>query len=304
MADQTDEQGESAEDGLDSVDAFSLLGDATRLEIVSTLDAAAEPPVQFSTLYDRVDVADSARFNYHLQQLIPHFVSKTGDGYELTSAARRLARAVTAGAYTEVPRLEPFAVDGACYACGADALWASYEDELLGIECRDCGESVLGVRVPPTVVRGRDPETLLDAFDDWSRLQVEQARRGICPNCGGVVEPSVSEREDDGDGFEVLASFDCTVCGRQALTSFGGLAHRHPTVEAFYRRRGESLRDRPYWEIPQYVTGDHVRVVSRDPWRVRVSFFADGDACHVDIDGDLTVVETRIAPGDAPADGE
>jgi hypothetical protein len=35
-------------------------------------------------------------------------------------------------------------------------------------------------------------------------------------------------------------------------------------------------------------------VVSRDPWLVKVSFYADGDACHVEIDDDLDVVETEV----------
>lgn len=293
-----------ARDGLDSADAFSLLGDPIRLEIVSTLhDREADSPVRFSALYDRVEVRDSAQFNYHLKQLGPHFVSKAEDGYELTAAGRRLARAVTAGTYTDSPRLEPFELDGTCYACGATALWAAYEDERFAIECRECGESVLDVRAPPTLVRGRDPEAVAAAFDLWSRMGVEQARQGICPNCGGPVEPAITEPTTDELDHEVLPAFDCTVCGRRAVTSFGGLAARHPTVEAFHRERGVSFDDTPYWEIDQYVSSDHVRIVSRDPWLVRVSFFADGDACHVEIDGDLDVVETEVVPSERSEDG-
>lgn len=174
MTDQPDES--ASNDGLDSAEAFSLLGDATRLEIVSALhDDSTEPPVRFSTLYDRVDISDSAQFNYHLKRLVPHFVSKTEDGYELTSAGRRLARAVAAGTYTDAPQLDPFEIGGICYACDAAALWASYEDERFATEGRNCGESVLDVRTPPTVVRGRDPEEVVAAFDLWSRMGVEQA---------------------------------------------------------------------------------------------------------------------------------
>jgi DNA-binding transcriptional ArsR family regulator len=164
MTEKTD--GSGSDDGLDSAAAFSLLGNATRLEIVSELhDGSVEPPVQFSDLYDEVEVADSAQFNYHLGKLVPHFVSKAEDGYELTAARRRLARAVTAGTYTDSPRLEPFEIDGSCYACGATALWASYESERLDIEWRDCGELVPGVGAPPTVVRGREPAEVVNAFD-------------------------------------------------------------------------------------------------------------------------------------------
>ena len=301
MTDQPDESAASA--GLDSADAFSLLGDATRLEIVTALhEDARDAPFRFSALYDRVEVADSAQFNYHLKQLRPHFVSKVEDAYELTAAGRRLARAVTAGTYTDSPRLEPFEIDGRCYACGATALWASYEDERFAVECRNCEESVLDVRAPPTVVRGRNPEEVVAAFDRWSRMGIEQARRGICPECGGPTEPTITGPTSDALDFEVLPAFDCTVCGRTAMTSFGGLAALDPAVEEFHRERGASLQERPYWEISQYVAGDHVRIVSREPWLVRVSFFAEDDACHVELDRDLNVVETEVVPGETPGD--
>jgi len=44
----------------------------------------------------------------------------------------------------------------------------------------------------------------------------------------------------------------------------------------------------------------HTEIVSRDPWLVRVSFFVDGDACHVDIDENLEVVKTEIVPDEPP----
>lgn len=298
--DESDEAPEEAS-GLDTAEAFSLLGNATRLGIVSLLhDEAVESPATFSALYDRVDLTDSAQFNYHLKQLVPHFVSKSEEGYQLTSAGRRLARAVTAGTYTDVPQLDPFEIEGACYACGEAALRASYENERLTIECGDCEETVLEVRVPPTVVRGRDPDDITDAFDSWSRMQAKQAQRGVCPDCGGAVESSVTDQTIDTIRLDAVAVFDCTVCGLSAMTSFGGLAYQNPTVEAFHRRRGESLRDRPYWEVGQYVAGDHTEIVSRDPWLIRVSFFVDGDACHVEIDEGLEIVKTEIVPDERP----
>jgi len=110
------------------------------------------------------------------------------------------------------------------------------------------------------------------------------------------VEHSITETASGEISPEVIVEFDCAICGRTAVTSFGGLAYSHPTVKAFHRRRGVSLRDRPYWEIPQYVAGGHVEVVSRDPWLVKVSFYADGDACHVEFDGSVDVTAVEIVP--------
>lgn len=287
----------------EAADVFSALGNETRLAIVSVLHGETPGlPVQFSTLYDRVDVDDSAQFNYHLKQLVPHFVSRGDEGYELTSAGRRLARAVAAGIYTESPSVDPFDVDGRCYACGEDELRGKYDDEVFSIECDACEESILQVRVPPTLVRDREPEELVDAFERWSRYQVEQARNGICPECGGTIQPKVRDDVDDRIPFEAVAEYTCTVCGRQVVTSFGSIAYRHPDVQGFHERREASLSDRRLWEIGQYVAGEGVEVRSRDPWLIRASFYADGDACHAEIDGALEVVRTEIVAGEGPND--
>lgn len=299
---------ERGSERLETADVFSALGNETRLAIVSVLHGETpETPAQFSTLYDRIDVDDSARFNYHLKQLVPHFVSKSDDGYELTAAGRRLARAVTAGTYTESPTVEPFGVDGRCYACGAKELRGEYAEEAFRIDCDGeggCGESILRVHVPPTLVRDRDPEDLVDAFERWSSYQIEQARNGICPECGGTVRPRVREEVDDRIPFEAVAEYACTVCGRRAVTSFGAVAYRHPDVQGFHERREASLEESRLWEIGQYVAGEGVEVHSRDPWLVRVSFYADGDACHAEIAGDLEVVRTEIVAGEGPSDSE
>jgi ribosomal protein S27E len=299
MSDPTDPEGSSGDpDGIAPADAFSTLGHPVRLEIVSTLsEESVQSPLQFSALYELVGAEGTGRFNYHLGELVPHFVSKTDDGYELTAAGERLARAVTAGTFTDAPDLESFELDGRCYDCGADSLRGAYEDEAFRIECRDCGRVVINVTVPPSLVRGRDPESFVDAFDRWSRSQVEQARQGLCPDCGGAVDPAVVRNAHDTISFELLARFDCAVCGRRLVTSFGALAAAEPEVEAFHRRRGTSFAERPYWEIPQYVSDEWVEVVSRDPTRVRVTFVRDGDTCRVDIDDELRVVETTIVPG-------
>lgn len=284
-----------------AADVFSLLGNGTRLAILGRLHSeTVDQPVPFSTLYDGIDLDDSAQFNYHLKQLVPRFVSKSEDGYELTAAGRRLAQAVAAGTYTDTPRVEPFALDGECYDCGERALRGSYGDERFRIECTACGETVLAVRVPPTVVRGREPAELVDAFERWSLSEVEQATRGLCPSCGGAVDRRIDEDVGSTLGFDAVPIFTCTVCGRLVVTSFGAIARRDPTVEAFHDRRGDSLEDHRYWEVVQYVTDDHVEVVSRDPWLVRVSFRAAGDACRVEIDGSLEVRRCEIVAGGAP----
>jgi len=100
---------------VDAEDAFSLLGESLRLDIIRVLwEAGRGNPVRFSNLYDHIDVSDSSRFNYHLQQLIPHYVRKSEEGYRLTEAGERIVRAVNAGTYTEYTEMEDFDVRGTC----------------------------------------------------------------------------------------------------------------------------------------------------------------------------------------------
>lgn len=275
--------------------AFSLLGDSTRLEIVMTLhDAEHSNPFPFTDLYNRVDVDDTGRFNYHLNQLVPRFVRKTGDGYELTAAGERVARAVAAGMYTSSPELGPFSVKGDCYSCGTTALRGEYSDERFRIDCRSCGKQVLNVRVPPSVVRGRSPNEFVEAFERWANGRIEMAQDGLCPDCGGAVTRRTDKPKHESVDVERFAVFDCTVCGRTVVTSFGALALRHPSVESFFDEHDCPLSERPYWTIAEIVADANVNVVSEDPVRVRVSLHVGQEICHVFVDDDLQVTNIEI----------
>lgn len=266
MSDQSDDG------SLDPADVFSLLGDDVRLEIIAALDEATADRLPFSDLHERVGLADSGQFNYHLSQLVGHFVSKTDEGYGLTAAGERLARAVSAGLYTDSPELSPFGVDGVCNDCGAAALDAAYADEQFVISCRECGHQMLEVDAPPSLIRGRQPAEALAAFEDWSFEQVEQAYAGICPTCGGPVDRGITEDTTEGLPFDVLPEMVCEVCGRRILTSFAAIARRDPAVDAFHERHFVDFRSKHYWE-----TDDELDVI-----RTEIRHTVDEDAYKVD----------------------
>jgi hypothetical protein len=94
--------GDGDSERLSPDDAFATLGNETRLGILQTLGRAGED-LSFSVLRDRVGVEDSGQFNYHLEQLVGHFVRKTEDGYQLRRAGRRVVEAVLSGAVTDAP---------------------------------------------------------------------------------------------------------------------------------------------------------------------------------------------------------
>ena len=84
-------------DGLTPDEAFAVLGNEIRLDIVRVLwnaDAAHEyddvsdtaETISFSELRRRVDIDDNGKFNYHLSQLVPHFVRQTGSVETLSTS--------------------------------------------------------------------------------------------------------------------------------------------------------------------------------------------------------------------------
>lgn len=155
---------------------------------------------------------------------------------------------------------------------------------------------MLNVGVPPTAARERDPEAFLDAYQVWARTQVEQAKNGVCPVCNGPMEPGSSEATRDTLDIDVQAVFDCTICDRRVVSSFGMLALWHEDVRSFLRDHDESLLERPYWAVEQAMTDDHTALVSEDPFRYRVEFPTDDRVCRVEFSDDLDVVDLSVSP--------
>jgi hypothetical protein len=104
---------------LGPAEAFSLVGDETRMTILEALWHADDPPVQFSTLYALSETDTSAQFNYHLNQLTGHFVRKRTGGYELRTAGENVVRAVVAGSFNAHPAPGPIETADPCTRCVA-----------------------------------------------------------------------------------------------------------------------------------------------------------------------------------------
>lgn len=94
--------------GIDAFDdVLSTLGNDTRLRILLELAAVASHDglgagLSFSELRDRVDVADSGRFNYHLDKLQERFVTKEEDQYLARYPGLAIIAALYAGEYDDL----------------------------------------------------------------------------------------------------------------------------------------------------------------------------------------------------------
>ena len=202
-------------------EAFSVLGDETRIEILQVLGESGGP-MSFTALRDAVGLRQGGQFNYHLDKLVGHFVKKTDDGYDLRQPGRRVVEAVLSGAVTHDPELEPTPVDFECLLCG-NSIRVSYRSERVELYCTECsgqyGQYVedressfdnsggyLGAyQISPAGVGDRSPYQLLAASSLWSHLENVALANGLCPRCGAVVTTAITVCEDH-DRSEGLCS--------------------------------------------------------------------------------------------------
>jgi DNA-directed RNA polymerase subunit RPC12/RpoP len=274
-----------------AAEAFETLGNELRANIVLAL---LDGPRTFSQLREAVGVADSGRFNYHLDQLTGQFVRKTEEGYRLRYHGDHVARSMLAGTFTETTAFEPVPVDGDCIECGDRALMGSYADERVHIDCDACGERVLTVGFPPTAVADRAPGEAIEAFERWSRHQAAMERDGVCAVCTSRVRTTLAMDPPRGIDLSPVVSHECVVCERLTCTAVGGAVVDHPEVVAFHAEAGRDPRAGPYWSNPYLVTNRHVEVRSREPLRVDVTFSVDDETLVVTVDDHLDVVETTV----------
>lgn len=278
-----------SDEGSDAADAFALLGEETRVDVLRGLAAAQEgfhdDPVPFSELHDRVDVRDSAHFNYHLKQLLGTFVEKTDEGYRLRYAGRKVVRAIRAGVYTGDLELDPEPAEGSCPWCGTAELVSEGTGEWIRIRCEDCDDVLTANQFPPGGLQYRDREAVLAAFDRLVRHRVSFAADRICPECTGRMDGHVSETIPEPWNFEALPAFQCRRCDYWVVPSFGMLLLDHPRVVEFYADHGTDLRETPYWDLPVCVSDRYTTVESRDPWRVEVAIPEGVDRLRAKVEG-------------------
>jgi hypothetical protein len=310
---------ETATAGLSPDEAFALVADETRLEILRTLSETDEP-LSFSALFEQSEYGNSSNFSYHLDKLDGHFISRTDEGYALQQAGRRVVEAVIAGTVTEDPVVERSATDSPCPYCGAP-IEVSYQQERVELYCSECpgalrhedpreqlatDDDVFGhlgnMSLPPAGVRDRGPPELLEAAQAWKHLDVMADSAGFCSRCSGVIEHSVTVC-DDHDGTEGI----CEHCGRRYAVLFEvecGTCHYNkrglaPTcllaktelLSFLTAHGGNPLMPETFDVEPGAVANYEEDVLSVDPFRAAFTFTVDDDALTLTIDEDVSVID-------------
>lgn len=303
-------------------EAFSTLGNELRLSILLALWEAFDPfvidnSVPFSELREQVGSPDSGQFNYHLNQLVGHFVRDTDNGYELRRAGLQLVRTVLAGAGIEVPSFEPTDLDIECSNCGAGTE-LTYVDEWLYIVCTECEgfyESghdrpsgiLAGVPFEPAGFTNRTPQEMWQASRSVTFSDILLAIEGVCNTCSGPMDCALDICSDHtaqgvcencGRRAAIHAQFVCPVCKNHHTGPPRYIVAVHPAAIAFYYSHGISL----LYEVDDFesirqrtnLIGEHEQqLVSEDPVRVQVTIRYETDELQLILDEEMNVIEVN-----------
>lgn len=309
--------GETIRDDASARDeAFHLLSDGTRLEILQALWEAHDPrdpaPMRFSAIRERVGVDDSGRLNYHLNELAPHFIRRTEDGYELREVGERILRIVIAGTAVDDVTIDPIEIDVSCIFCGGPTE-IEYQDGLLSHRCARCTARCVvsypagllsSEEFPPVGVLDRSPDEVYRSSRVWLKHREAAVMEGVCPECSGpmpvesirICEDHAPDPDDEsvcvgcGSIFWGMVYHVCDVC--KFLWQLPTLLYppTHPAVIAFYYDRGIEF-DLASHEQRAHLLEYQEEAVSEDPLEIRTSIPLDGDELRITFDEQMSVVD-------------
>lgn len=294
--------------GGDLDEVFGVVANETRIAILRALwdehtanpeavDGPRSDPVAFSTLRDRVGVADSGQFNYHLDKLVPEFVQHREGGYALTHAGAQVVGAAVSGVYTDTDADIEAAEMGACTAPDCTGtLEASYEDGHVTVACDTCDLRTV-MHVPPVVVGTQDVEADPDVLQQFTLTEMQRLVRGFCALCDGPVEARVADADLHGDPSDgtVTVIHVCQACGSISHTSAAVFVLDHPAVVSLLHDAGIDYRSIALWRTPPELESEET-IRSVDPVRLEVTVSVDDETLTAVLDGDFEVVETRPEP--------
>jgi len=305
-------------------DAFSVLGDETRLRILLELAEVVRERghgegLPFAELRRRAGVDDSGRFNYHLSKLEDGFIEHTEGEYVARFPALSVVSAVYAGIYGGVDgatsqRME---TDRECQLCDRP-IQVRYEGHTLWMECEKHGMSDRYEVVPPGAYRNRSLRELEQVVFTRVLVNLFLARRGICLQCWGPtsidypveqppVEEIVDEQFDDSveefdELVEEFGEFDefigtdvhCERCWNQLRSPLRSVVAIHPVVLGAHRERGYGLLEtvRNVTRIGEESVCE-TELHGTDPASATVRIDLDDETLVLDVDEECSVVDYR-----------
>lgn len=314
--------------------ALKLVGHDLRAEILWTLSEAREvgggpSALTFAELRARVverrreakqrarrdgedyagDVdVDSSKFNYHLQELVGHFVERRDDGaesqlveemvgehgpgYALRPEGTILTRTIRSLTFAGEATLDPFAVGLDCYYCGSD-VEAAYGNGIFKVQCPGC-EYLYDYNLTPPGVIADDEAAVLSRVARYNRHVRYAFADGVCPYCAHDVPAKMRTATETGyprsDRRKVIVTRQCDHCGNMDNLTVGELLLRDPELVSFCHQRGLDVANTPIWDLEFAATDRYVTVHSESPWELTLTISLAGDTLELSVDESLEVV--------------
>lgn len=304
--------------GLSTDEAFSMLGNETRLEIIKALwksDAMylyddideSDQSISYTKLKGLVEMQDNGNFNYHLSKLQPHFVTKTEEGYRLSGAGKKIARTVVAVSGTQSDMRNELEIS--CPLCGG-AVAASYNDSWLRFVCTECdglfGDTapegtLLNENFPMAGVASRDVAASYRAKLYRCVLDMLYLMQGVCRECASPVDASVTVCEDHvstkdpcstcGHHSEAWAELRCQNCrfAKRLPVEFCTLGLL-PTLSFLYQN-GIDLFEPSLKQLIEMVETRFETTVTNDPLRIAVTIEGQDDNLTITFDETLDLID-------------
>lgn len=277
-------------------DALSVLAHDIRLDIVLALlegwAGVHTEPQRYSELMDAVGMADSGKFNYHLDKLRDVYVEKVEEGYVPTAGATALYRMVLAHRPTEETTRRS-KLDGACPDCGGTVV-ERYERSFLSHECADCEDwPGMTYSFPANGLRGRTGPERQQAVTYRAGYHIGLARTGQCPFCAGRVQVQFDPQTDWAEHETSSVELACDSCTWRVVVTVLTPLQFEPRVAAALTGVGVDLP----------LTGSHeiktdVERVSADPVRRAVTIETDGGAVTAVVDDELGIHAVNSGAGE------
>lgn len=287
-------------------DAFRLLSDEIRLDILRAVAVAQYEgrkrgiaALSFTEIYERVDVENSSKLSYHLGELSGTFLRKRGDDYAFTHAGEQLVRFILAENFEDPPDVEPVETEGVCLHCGESSLSAQIEDQYFLIRCTACERPAYSYKVRPAQVRNRSGTEQIQAVI-WDQVgDFLKMRQGVCPDCGGRMETTVLDAEEQPVNETLPVSYgilsECESCLRHLGFPLPYIAAYHPESVTFHWEHGTDILGTGVWKFHQHLDEGRWRSnqVDTDPAEYRVELQRETTTLRLYLDACATVTRTE-----------
>lgn len=276
-------------------EAFSLLADETRLDIVEYL-RHADAPASYAEIKDGIGVRDSGRFNYHLDKLIGTFVTEAESGYYLSFSANTLYQTIlSTRPLATHPDIE-LETDKACPECGS-TYDIAYQAEMIASQCPDCDTQGFGYPFPPGGFDDRTDEEVLRAAVQRMYHHISLALHGICPYCSGSMGTTVMTDCDSPFNTSVLVLYTCSLCEMTLHIGPAAMAQQHATVVSLFDEYGLRPTEMLPWEFRVYVSQMEVTVRAMDPYELSLPIEIDDDTYRLDINEREAGINIEVETG-------